>query len=83
MVPLSTTGNQEGKGTSRLRTVALLTNEQKTTQRVKENGKTEKCVLKEKKIHKQILMKQRRVTDIRMSSKYGYKDGHHGQKNKA
>ena len=49
MVPLSTTGNQEGKGTSRLRTVALLTNEQKTTQRVKENEETEKCVLKEKK----------------------------------
>ena len=28
-------------------------------------------------------MKQSRATDIRMSSKYGYKDGHHGQKNKA
>ena len=51
-----------------------------TTQGVKESEETEKYVLKEKELHKQTLMIQRRVTDMRKSSKYGHKDGHHTRK---
>lgn len=50
-----------------------------TTQVVKESEATEKYVLKEKELHKQTLMIQRRVTDMR-SSKYGHRDGHHVRK---